>query len=319
MIYTYNLTGEIKTGESEKFNNFLNDVNERGEGEIRVVINSQGGSVTEGLALYDAISACKNPTKAEIIGVCASAATYIACGADSCEMSKNSTYMTHEPTAGLFGSVAEIKKDLEYFDTLRSRVIAVYGAKTGLSADKAEEIFIRNTNYMDAQTALDFGLVDHVDGLERTPYVEETEEPAEEPTEEVVESPSIVNRLLTFTGLQHKLDENNAAMLKVQAENTYKEQIEELENKVKELQAENVANKAELEGYKETLQNKAELLKKKEEEFDNSVAREVANRLSSLAVNVEELPAPSTVNNNINISEIVKAHGLEQALAYLTK
>lgn len=63
MIYTYNLTGEIKTGESEKFNNFLNDVNERGEGEIRVVINSQGGSVTEGLALYDAISACKTRLK----------------------------------------------------------------------------------------------------------------------------------------------------------------------------------------------------------------------------------------------------------------
>lgn len=327
MIYTYNLTGDINSGESEKFNNFLLSVAEKEDADksIRVVINSQGGSVVEGLALYDAIVSTTIPTRAEVLGICASAATYILCGADTATMSKNSSIMTHEPQAGLYGTVAEIAKDLQYFDTLRARVIAIYAAKTGLNADKVEQMLIKETTYLDAQEALNIGLVDDVEGMQREEadtdteealeVVEETEEEQQE-AEEAPNTPTVFNRILTFTGLTHKLTENKAALLKVEAENSYREQVATLTSKVKELEALNMATEKELDGYKETLSRKAEQLKQKELDFNNKVALEVANKLSAMAIPVDELPAPQAVNK-VNLTQVVKDKGLEYALSYL--
>lgn len=335
-IFTYNLTGEISTGEAERFNNFLLDAKEHEAEGVRIVINSPGGSVTEGLALYDAVTACEMATSAEIIGLCASAATYIACGADTCSMSPNSTYMTHEPTAGLYGSVAEIKRDLEYFDTLRARVIAIYGAKTGMTAERVEAAFIVSTNYMDAQAALDFGLVDTVDGLQRheptttAPEPEnaaveaveaenEAEETKEEQPQEATTVPGVINRILTFAGLSAKVKEENSALLKAEAENTLKAEVETLSNRVKELEAANVAAVAELDGYKNALATKAEQLKKKEEEINNLISSGVAVQLSQLAVDVAELPAPVSDVPRADVARMIREEGLEAALNYLTK
>lgn len=94
-------------------------------------------------------------------------------------MTRNSSYMTHEPQAGLYGSVDEIRRDLEYFDSLRARVIAIYGARTGMTAEQVENTLIRTTAYLTAQEALNLGLVDIVDGLTRETEPETTPETPE--------------------------------------------------------------------------------------------------------------------------------------------
>ena len=166
----------------------------KGSGVTRLVvrINSGGGEVQEAMAMYDAIRALKGvETVAEVRGYCCSAATLVALACEQVTMTPNSTFMVHEPKGGCYGTLRDWEAGMEHFRQLRSKVLGIYAAKTGLSPEEVEKQMLATT-WLTAQQALAGGWIDAVSG-EATPAEEPAEEKpgAEEPAEEPAEAPSV--------------------------------------------------------------------------------------------------------------------------------
>lgn len=127
MTKTYYIDSEISADTARSCRIFCDSL--EADDEVIFYFNSGGGSVVAGMMMYDTIAALQNTTRACVIGMCASAATYPALACDVVEMSQNATMMIHPVSGGLYGTIKEIERDLEYMDELEKRVIAIYAAK----------------------------------------------------------------------------------------------------------------------------------------------------------------------------------------------
>lgn len=127
------ITGEVEEYGVVELVQDIEACKAKGVSEITFQINSPGGSVKDGLAMYDAISALTNiRTKAYITGVCASAATYPALACDTVVIAASANFMVHECFGGIAGDLNSLETGLEYFKNLREQVIAIYCSKPGL-------------------------------------------------------------------------------------------------------------------------------------------------------------------------------------------
>lgn len=262
-------------------------------------VNSGGGSVVAGMAMYDAIARMTQKTTAKIIGMAASAATYPTLACDSVEMARNATFMIHPVSGGLYGTIAEIERDLDYMAELEQRMLAIYAAKALIPLARIRELVAR-TSYLSAQEALDFGFVDAVDGLTRQPVEDEITETEAEPEPEE-EKRGIVNRIFTLAGLVRK-----GEVIKAPVEN-----IDDFKAQIKVLQDELAQREMSLANVEKTLETKesefaayrndqiTEINDLKQQITDSintlekRVKEEIHNRLASLGYDSSEMPAPA--------------------------
>lgn len=194
---------------------------------LRLVINSPGGSVVEALAIYDLIRGLAIETIAEVRGMAASAATIIALACKKIQMSQSSTWMIHEPTGGMFGNLAELKAQLKFFESLRSRVLDIYSARIKSTPEEVSAS-LAAPSYMTAEKALSAGWVDEViqpADPEPTPEPEpepepETQEPEPEPEPETPEPEPAADSSATdkIDALNAELDAKNAELAAKNAE-----------------------------------------------------------------------------------------------------
>ena len=130
---------------------------------LNVRINSPGGSVFAGQAIYSIIkrhpAAAKN---AYIDGLAASMATIIPNACDKVYMPTNALMMIHRPYAGYVGNADELRQKADVLDKMESQVIDIYAEKSGLDADKIKELLAAET-WMTAQEALDYGFIDEIE------------------------------------------------------------------------------------------------------------------------------------------------------------
>lgn len=128
-------------------------------------INSPGGEVVEGMAIYDVLRACGLPVRTEVIGSCASAATCVALAGDTVAMTAGSQWMVHHPIFAYSGTVEEEEKVLEYARSVRERVFELYAAKTGKTAAQVMDDH-KVAVYYTAEQAREYGFIDEVIGEE---------------------------------------------------------------------------------------------------------------------------------------------------------
>lgn len=205
MDKTYYIDTEITAESARNLREFCDTLD--AQDTITFYFNSGGGSVVAGMMMYDTIAALTCTTRACVIGMCASAATYPALACDTVEMSRNATMMIHPVSGGLYGTIKEIEKDLEYMADLEMRVLTIYQHKAVYCTPEFVAKLMEQTTYMHAQTALDYGFVDYVEGLERQPLEEnETPEPEPEPEkeEEKPEEDGLINKVLSLAGLKKR-------------------------------------------------------------------------------------------------------------------
>lgn len=206
MDKTYYIDTEITAESARNLREFCDTLD--AQDTITFYFNSGGGSVVAGMMMYDTIAALTCTTRACVIGMCASAATYPALACDTVEMSRNATMMIHPVSGGLYGTIKEIERDLEYMADLEARVLAIYQHKAVYCTPEFVATLMAQTTYMDAQTALDYGFVDYVEGLERQPLDDtgETPEPVPEPEkeEEKPEEDGLINKVLSLAGLKKR-------------------------------------------------------------------------------------------------------------------
>ena len=131
--------------------------------EISLYINSPGGLVTAGLGIYDTMQYVKPSISTLCIGQAASMGSFLlAAGAKGKRFSlPNSRIMVHQPSAGFQGQATDIEIHANEVLSLKKRLNEIYSKHTGKSVDEVKKALERD-NFMTADTAKSFGLIDEV-------------------------------------------------------------------------------------------------------------------------------------------------------------
>jgi len=131
--------------------------------EISFYINSPGGVVTSGLAIYDTMQYVKSPVSTVCIGQAASMGSLLLCAGEKGKRYSlpNSRMMIHQPSGGAQGQATDIEIQAREILKLRHRLNEIYVKHTGQPIDKVS-LAVERDNFMSAQESKDFGLIDEV-------------------------------------------------------------------------------------------------------------------------------------------------------------
>ena len=131
--------------------------------EISMYINSPGGVVSSGLAIYDTMQYIKPEVSTLCIGRAASMGSLLlAAGAPKKRFSlPNSRVMVHQPSGGFQGQASDIERHAQEILSLRARLNDIYVKHTGKDLKAIEKALDRDT-FMTANNAMDFGIIDKV-------------------------------------------------------------------------------------------------------------------------------------------------------------
>ena len=131
--------------------------------EISMYINSPGGVVTSGMAIYDTMQYIRSPVTTLCVGMAASMGSFIlAAGAKGQRIAlPNARIMVHQPSGGFRGQASDIERHAEDIIKTKKRMNELYAKHTGQPLEVIERALDRD-NFMTAEEAKAFGLVDHV-------------------------------------------------------------------------------------------------------------------------------------------------------------
>lgn len=131
--------------------------------DISLYINSPGGSVTAGMAIYDTMQYIKCDVSTICMGMAASMGAFLlAGGAKGKRMAlPNAEIMIHQPSGGAQGQATDIKIVADHILKTKHNLNSILAANTGQPLEKVAQDTERD-NYMSAQEALEYGLIDKV-------------------------------------------------------------------------------------------------------------------------------------------------------------
>ena len=129
--------------------------------EITIYINSPGGSVYDGLAIYDTIHMIKSPVKTVCIGLAASMASILLTAGAKRYALPHSRIMIHQPLGGVKGQASDIVITANEITKIKDELNQILATKTGQSLDKIYKDTDRDF-YMTAKEAKDYGIIDDI-------------------------------------------------------------------------------------------------------------------------------------------------------------
>ena len=132
------------------------------DASVLLRINSPGGSVIDGLAIYDAVNRMPQKVTARIEGLAASMASVIALAADEVTMSENSLYMIHNVWGGEVGESDDLRKAADLMDKMSSRLLSIYMKKTEQTEEQLKS-WMDDETWFTAEEALAAGFINYVD------------------------------------------------------------------------------------------------------------------------------------------------------------
>ena len=152
---------------------FLN--HEDPERDIQIYINSPGGHVYAGLAIYDTMKMIQAPVSTWAVGVTASMATVLLAGGEAGKRYAlpHATVHMHPAGGGAQGYTPDVRIQFKELERIQNSLYYILSQHTGQTVEQIETDFDRD-RYMHAQDAVDYGIVDHIYG-EADPTMERTE------------------------------------------------------------------------------------------------------------------------------------------------
>ena len=140
---------------------FISEIKGLKDMPINLRINSLGGDVFDGMAMYNVIKRRESKTTVYIEGIAASIATIIALGADEVIMAENSLFMIHNAWGGTSGEAKDMRKTAETLDKITSELTDIYVKKTGLSYDTLAQM-MDEESWLNAEEAFRLGFIDTI-------------------------------------------------------------------------------------------------------------------------------------------------------------
>jgi len=160
-LWIYDVIGENFWGEGVAAKTFVKEIGALNVSEISLHINSPGGSVFDGQAIYNAIA--RHPAKVTtfVDGLAASISSVIALAGDEVVIAENALMMIHDPWALVMGNATEMREGAEMLDKVGATIKAVYKSKSNLSDKEITDKMAAET-WFTADEALDAGLATEI-------------------------------------------------------------------------------------------------------------------------------------------------------------
>jgi len=162
-VLIYGDIGESWDGSTVAAKQFVEELGNTEARSLDVRVNSYGGSVSDGLAIYNAIKRHPAIVTVSIDGVAASIASLIAMAGDTVTAADNAMIMIHAPWAATIGNANDMREMADVLDRYANSMASGYAAKTSKSTDDVLALLTDgNDHWFDAAEALEFGLIDQV-------------------------------------------------------------------------------------------------------------------------------------------------------------
>ena len=129
--------------------------------DINIYINSPGGSIIAGLALYDTMRFIKSKVNTVCVGLAASMAAFILSSGDKRFALENSEIMIHEPSTNFGGNASDIFNHTKWLERIKNKVDFILAENTNHTINEIIAATLRD-NFMDSKTALEFGIIDEI-------------------------------------------------------------------------------------------------------------------------------------------------------------
>lgn len=262
--------------------------NHKEDEEIQVYINSPGGSVFEGLAIYNLLAEYKPIVK--IIGEASSIASVIAMAGKEIWMAETALMLIHKPWTFAWGNENDLDKIKENLKTIKNSILIAYQRRTGMSTEDLNEL-IDKEDYHDANVCLGMNLIDKI----YTPTADDMTRGAKAKNKNVINYLNI-NKIgdykMTIDELKENLKKSEDLL------NQFKDKTIELESKV-----ENQKNTiTQIEGEREVLKNKTLALT---EEISTLKDEQVQNEVKMKVMELKEfiLPAENSSENGFALEK----------------
>lgn len=149
------------TGEGVTAKGFNEQLSQIKASEIVVRINSPGGDVWDGMAIYNMLAQHNARVTVAIEGIAASAASFIAMAGDRIEMLKTSQMMIHSAWTVAAGNAHDMREIAEVLEKVDGQIASLYETQSGHAASEWIDLMAKD-NYYTAEEALELGLVDAV-------------------------------------------------------------------------------------------------------------------------------------------------------------
>ena len=132
-------------------------------GDIRVSINSPGGSVFDGIAIYSLLKERQDRTKVEVYGLAASIASVIALAGNELVMREGAFFMLHDPWTLTMGDADEHRKSAEILDKIGGQIRNIYAGRT-MWTDEELDAAMQEETWLTAAEAVEAGFADRAEG-----------------------------------------------------------------------------------------------------------------------------------------------------------
>jgi ATP-dependent Clp protease protease subunit len=131
--------------------------------EIAMYINSPGGVVTSGMAIYDTMQYIRSPVSTVCMGMAASMGSFLLMAGEkgSRIALPNARIMVHQPSGGFSGQASDIERHAQDIIKTKRKLNEIYAKHTGKPVEEVERVLDRD-HFMTADEAKDWGLIDHV-------------------------------------------------------------------------------------------------------------------------------------------------------------
>ena len=130
---------------------------------INIYVNSPGGSVTQGMAIYDTLQYIRSPITTIVIGQAASMGSLLAQAGDKRYITPNSRHMIHQPLGGASGQATDVEihaKELLRWKEVLTNIYVKHNTKGKTYEELAKDM--ERDNYMTADQAVEYGLADEI-------------------------------------------------------------------------------------------------------------------------------------------------------------
>lgn len=145
----------------------LKNLERMGYKKANLRLNSQGGFIHDGFAMYNAIKQSPIEINAYIDALAASTASWVAMACNKVYMAANSEMMIHDPWSYVVGKSEDMRSEADHLDSLKTMIINTYAEKTGLEPKKIAKMMAATT-WMDGAKAVELGFADGVVNSSKT-------------------------------------------------------------------------------------------------------------------------------------------------------
>ena len=143
----------------EALHGMLYPEGEEAHGDLRIFLNSYGGSCNAAVRMFDDLRAYPGNVHVIVSGTAASAATVLATAADRLEMTPGSLWMIHDPSVTAWGNERDLEEAVRMLRACKESILNVYGRRCRKPRDEISAM-MRDTTWMDAGQALQDGFID---------------------------------------------------------------------------------------------------------------------------------------------------------------